>query len=775
MVATLEAPKRYKPAPTRVRGWQYIRDCRYFACDTETTGLHPYHTDRPFAFSFYTPTGKSCYIEFGVDPYSRKVIVPKIWRKRLKRVFRDPSRVVIFHNAKFDLRMIERLLKIRFRCKIQDTLYAARVCDTLEAGRKHESYGLKPLSDKYLGISEADLVDLKKKVAAARRQGKKLGMKLGLKYNWLEQGGRNGNAAPSDYWLPRVFDHEDTSCEVYAVLDAERTMKLWLMYRILMTHMKQWKTYNREVKLIRVVKNMEDRGLMINLEGIKKEDEKACEIAAKEILTVRQTAGKEFNPNSHPQLRKLLYETLGLPVEHWTKGPKDKEDHIPQPSTGWKVLAANSKIPTIAALLRYRSAMKNASSFMRLYLSLAAPDPYSDGYCLHPSYNQAGTCTGRFSSSGPNLQNVSYGMTAAVRGIVPFSARMAFKPRPGYVLVFMDFQQLEARLFADVSQEPFMKKAFYTGRDFHTECCNRAWGGVYNPEGCLRNVKYILVMDKRGIRPSEKVLEVWRKYHYAGLNDLDKLGKGGTLSDKSLQDSERVALAMIAEFKGDLVELEASIGEKVSRSKAKALFFNLIYGGGVQGAANHMECDIEEAKQFLLEYKAEFPRIVEYMTEMQKFAKANGYVLNKAGRRLTVHPQKAYRATNYTIQSLAADLMKRAMLRIQAYFDRYNIDAYMLATIHDEIMFEIREDLVMDHIVDRKIDSKGKEKIYLDSPLVKKITRLMEDNAGWVDIHLPVEIAISPETWDKKIAAEIVKDTRGTHGPASQVAKRLAA
>lgn len=758
--------QRLKAAPTRAWGWEHLRDCPYFACDTETTGLHPYHTDRPFAFSFYTQEGKEAYVEFGVNPYTREIIVPKVWRRRLRRLFRNPDRTVVFHNAKFDVRMIEALLKIRIRCQVEDTMYAARVCDTLEP-----AYGLKPLSEKYYDLPQEDLQALKRKVHACRRLGKKLGLKIGLKYNWLEPGGRNTNAAPSDYWLPRVFDHEDRDCEIYAVLDAKRTFLLWIMYLPLMKEFKVWNTYRREMRLLSVVRRMEDRGAMINIEGIKREDEKAAETAAKEILAVRQVAGKEFNPQSHPQLRRLLYDTLGLPVEHWTKGPKDKPDHVPQPSTGWKVLAKNSNIPVVAALLRYRSAMKNASSFMKLYLSLAAPDRLSGGYCLHPSFNQAGTRTGRFSSSDPNLQNVSYGMTAAVRGIVPFSARMAFRPRPGYVWVFMDFQQLEARLFADVSQEPFMINAFYTGRDFHTECCNRAWGGVRNPEGCLRNIKYILVMDQRGIRPSEHVLKVWKKYDYAGLREVHKLGNGGVLSEKVLEDSDRVARLMMRDFKGDLVELEASINEKVSRSKAKALFFNLIYGGGVQGAANHMECDLEEARQFLTEYKQEFPRIVMYMQEIQRFAKKHGYILTKAGRRVTVRPDKAYRATNYSIQSLAADLMKRAMLRVQAYLDQYQVDAHMVATIHDELVYEIKEELVMPYVVDRFTDHKGKEKMILSSPLVRKIKRLMENNAGWVDIDLPVEVAVSPETWDKKITADIV-NPRGTHG--EEVRRRAA-
>jgi DNA polymerase-1 len=137
------------------------------------------------------------------------------------------------------------------------------------------------------------------------------------------------------------------------------------------------------------------------------------------------------------------------------------------------------------------------------------------------------------------------------------------------------------------------------------------------------------------------------------------------------------------------------------RRQAKAINFGVIYGISAFGLANNLRIPREDAKRFIDTYFERFPGIREYMERTIAFAKAHGHVETLFGRRIHTpeinargpHAAAAQRqAINAPIQGSAADIIRRAMIRVPAAID--GLPARMLLQVHDELLFEVAEDAV---------------------------------------------------------------------------------
>ncbi len=147
--------------------------------------------------------------------------------------------------------------------------------------------------------------------------------------------------------------------------------------------------------------------------------------------------------------------------------------------------------------------------------------------------------------------------------------------------------------------------------------------------------------------------------------------------------------------------------EKVTeqmRFSAKALNFGVLYGMGAQGFAKSAGISVDEARDFIEQYFARFPKIYEYMEKTKEFARSHGYVETMFGRRRYLPevnsstPQlraAAERmAQNHPIQGSLADLVKMAMVKIGQNLNFPENEVRMLLQIHDELLFEILDDRV---------------------------------------------------------------------------------
>lgn len=212
-----------------------------------------------------------------------------------------------------------------------------------------------------------------------------------------------------------------------------------------------------ERPLIGVLARMEDLGVAVDLEYLLALGaEIHVEIAALE-QKIHDLAGGPFNVNSTPQLRTVLFETLGLtPVKKTKTGPSTDADSLRK--------LANAH-PIVAELLRYRELEKLRST----YADALPPLVESDGR-IHGTLNQCSTATGRISSERPNLQNIP------IRTDEGRALRRSFVAASGSVLVVADYSQIELRVLAHLADDPGLIEAFANGEDVHAVTAARIFG-----------------------------------------------------------------------------------------------------------------------------------------------------------------------------------------------------------------------------------------------------------------------------------------------------------
>ena len=211
-----------------------------------------------------------------------------------------------------------------------------------------------------------------------------------------------------------------------------------------------------ELPLIPVLVAMEAAGVRIDVEylaDLGKELNDRCRQLEAEIHAL---AGEQFNVNSTPQLRKVLFENLGLtPVKKTKTGPSTDADSLQK--------MAESH-PIVDVLLKYREVEKLRSTYADALPPLVAADGR-----IHATFNQLATTTGRISSEAPNLQNVP------VRTSEGRELRRAFIAAEGCALLTADYSQIELRVLAHLAEDPGLIDAFERGADIHTTTAARVF------------------------------------------------------------------------------------------------------------------------------------------------------------------------------------------------------------------------------------------------------------------------------------------------------------
>ncbi len=140
------------------------------------------------------------------------------------------------------------------------------------------------------------------------------------------------------------------------------------------------------------------------------------------------------------------------------------------------------------------------------------------------------------------------------------------------------------------------------------------------------------------------------------------------------------------------------------RRSAKAINFGLIYGMSAFGLAKQLGCDRKQAQAYIDTYFARYPGVLAYMERTREQASQQGFVETLFGRRLylpDIHAKNpslrkgAERtAINAPMQGTAADIMKRAMIAVDAWLPQSGLDVKVILQVHDELVLEVREDQV---------------------------------------------------------------------------------
>ena len=447
--------------------WNHDTDV--IAIDTEATGISK--EDYPFATSLCDNHGNNLYFEWEVDPFTRTPIVSKQDKKQIKRLCR--GKTLVFHNMIFDIEMLDRVdIKLNWRKDSYDTSVMSHAVDSkIHSELKGR---LKDLAIHYMDYPEIDQSDLKKAVSSARAYCKKH-----LPFWKICPIKKGGAHLLQDYWLPRQLalhlNYEDDHpwfnlCRKYADGDTKRTMLLYLLFKKLM---KKWKperlaTFETERKLSNVLHDMRQHGIYISIKKTKKRIKELEKDIKDSALTMSEIAGNdEFNPNSAPQLRDVLFKDLGFEPKKLTATNQASTDKSVRKDLLELILFS----PRKGRMQKRRKSFLNA---WELYSEAVSDIRYLKSYQelaynnrIYPSLIQNGTGTTRLSSRDPNGQNIKKPDKDKQGNVIKKGLRSSFGPAPGRIWYCLDYSQLQLRIFAFVSGESSMVEAFNKGYDFH--------------------------------------------------------------------------------------------------------------------------------------------------------------------------------------------------------------------------------------------------------------------------------------------------------------------
>ena len=178
---------------------------------------------------------------------------------------------------------------------------------------------------------------------------------------------------------------------------------------------------------------------------------------------------------------------------------------------------------------------------------------------------------------------------------------------------------------------------------------------------------------------------------------------------------------------------------KEERSRAKAVNFGIIYGISSFGLANDLGINVNDAKDFIDRYMEKFDGIKDYMKKEVDDAKEKGYVTTIMNRKRYIDEIKASNymirmqgermALNTPIQGSGSDILKKAMIDIDSEFKEKNIKSKMLLQIHDELIFEVKEE---------------------EKEIVKEIVKEKMENAFKLSVPLVVDINMGKDLYEAK-------------------------
>ena len=239
----------------------------------------------------------------------------------------------------------------------------------------------------------------------------------------------------------------------YCAADSEMVLRLFAAFQPeLEDHQLVRLLDSIELPLLPVLVDMEWRGVRIDVGRLGEISRGFTRELAQLEQAIYRAAGTEFNINSTPQLRHILFEKIQLPVLKKTKTGASTDYEVLE-----QLAAAGHDVPKL--LIEYRELSKLKSTYVDALPGFINP---ATGR-IHTSFNQTGAATGRLSSSDPNLQNIP------VRTPRGEAIRRAFVAPPGALLLTADYSQIELRLLAHLSGDPAFVQAFEQGGDIHRQ------------------------------------------------------------------------------------------------------------------------------------------------------------------------------------------------------------------------------------------------------------------------------------------------------------------
>ena len=415
---------------TKEQALSYIRAAieapyDYVAVDTETTALYPRNGYiLGISLSYEPDTG--AYIT--TDCVDEEVEV------EFQKLFN--AKRVVFHNSKFDVSMLEYHFNFKFP-RFEDTMLQHYTLDETQG-----THGLKSLALKYTKYGDYE---------------KEL-------YEWTDQYRKEHGILKDDFkweWIP--FD----VMKNYAAMDACVTFILHDYFSKYINKNSKLKSVYEDLLIpaTRFLINVENNGVpfcedrLLEVQGRLNEEIRVAIDGLKDntrIAAFEAAQKKPFNPNSVLQLRKLLFDYIGL-------NPTGIKTGTGEDSTSAEVLAQlaeQDEVPALILNIRKKSKIKNT------YIDKILPNIDKDGR-LRTNFNLAFTSSGRLSSSGKlNMQQIPRD-DPSVKGCI--------KAKPGYKIVAMDLKTAEMYVAAALSGDKNLQSVFVSGGDFHSTIAHKVF------------------------------------------------------------------------------------------------------------------------------------------------------------------------------------------------------------------------------------------------------------------------------------------------------------
>ena len=397
----------------------------FIGLDSETTALYP-RDGYVLGISLSYERDHGAYIDSDCIDDEASELFQELFNKK----------IVVFHNAKFDLAFMKYHFGWEFP-SYEDTMLLHYCID-----ENPGTHGLKQLALQY-----TDYGDYEQPM-----------------YEWIDDYRKRTGCLKEDFSFDLIpFD----IIKNYAAIDAIVTFLLYAKLKPAVTKNKKLnKVYNEIlIPASTFLIEVQDNGVPFDIERLKfaqKEMQKSIDESIAElyrepkVLEFEKDQGKPFNPNSVMQLRSFLFDYIGLtPVGKKTSTGANSTD-----AEVLKELAEQHHIPKLILNIRQKSKIKNT------YLDKIIPQLDRDGR-LRTNFNIHGTTSGRLSSSGKlNLQQLPRD-NSAVKGSI--------KATPGHKIIAVDLTTAEVYVAAVLSNDKELMGVFKSGGDFHSTIAKKVF------------------------------------------------------------------------------------------------------------------------------------------------------------------------------------------------------------------------------------------------------------------------------------------------------------
>lgn len=449
---------------------------------------------------------------------------------------------------------------------------------------------------------------------------------------------------------------------------------------------------------------------------------------------VPRELGDAFNPSSPVQLRGLLFGTgythpdtgehicykgnQDIELEYTTKGLESTNAKL------LRGLVTQYDCPLSRQILIYRAMEKAKGTFIANTLALSEEDGR-----IHTNYHIVGTCTGRTSSSDPNLQNTPSVIMVTIGGKkIKHNIKKIFTitDPDSQVFVNADAKAAEVRIYAAYSKDKNLIQALMDGMD---------------PHSYFASMIYDRINLLAGVPPDQHKATL----ELIGIDDFHAW---------NYEDFQS-----IKKFKGDkekgIIGLDPAYGDRLEklRKNIKRVVFGILYGATPRKISSIVGITEEQSQVIIATLNRMFPTIDAYVKMTKQQVQTLGIVETYFGRRRRLNVKnlpfnlknKAERqGVNFKIQSTSSDIVLGVLCDINEPLKR-DLGGQLLLTVHDSIAFEIP----------KKYQSQAVE--LMEEYGVKKVGRM----CPWLPVPFKWEIAAGPsygELTELTTAEELVAD-----------------